>query len=684
MNNLIIIIISLLSSLSLFANIIPYSQSELKTESNHFFNFVRISPDDSLAIPMQTDVWLWHDTDNLHILLEAEIDENFTKGKLATTDEWIDCDFFRIQIITDVKNYYAYMFCSFPFGNQYDGIRKSDLNIDTSWNSNYKYENNISSNLWKCTMVIPFKDLRFYGKPPYEWKIILTRYFQKEDAFYSFPYGTINMGKDYFRTANDITINEELAKNKNYKISPYFVKKYDLIKETDSFDPKNVGLDFSYNPNSAAKMKFSINPDFSDVPMDNVQDNFNIRYAPSYAENRYFFIEDLDAFGVSSNLFYSRHIMQPQYAVKLTGNSDNFSYGFLSAMDKKVSQDGEILNNDDIYNMFAFKPKWENLSIQITFLNRMNKDYHNEVIVINPVWEFIKNHSIKCEINATIKNKSEIKNKKGYSLYCEYYGKKGDINWSSSASHKSKDYNADMGLVHETDFTTLNANIWQNTEPNSKFIKMYGSSIWLYRAFISKNNDLLEQNIGVSFRLKLPMKINLRLKANIGQENYNNTIHTWDSIYTSIEKYYFTFLNIKISYSFNHTLFYNLYEVFKKDYLNLEILGDIGANLSYNVSAHRTRYFNFPSDSGVDDKYWIANSNITIIFSNNFSLTNGFRFNTYESTFSTAYIGIFSNLSFEFKENCNLYLGFKTVQDEIEQKYITDYKQAYLKLSYTF
>ncbi len=86
----------------------------------------------------------------------------------------------------------------------------------------------------------------------------------------------------------------------------------------------------------------------------------------------------------------------------------------------------------------------------------------------------------------------------------------------------------------------------------------------------------------------------------------------------------------------------------------------------------------------MDNEYWIGNTDITINFSNLLSLSNGFRFNNYESNNLTSYIGVFSNLRFEFKDNCNLYVGFKSAQDEIEEEYITDYKQAYMKVSYTF
>ena len=132
----------------------------------------------------------------------------------------------------------------------------------------------------------------------------------------------------------------------------------------------------------------------SDIPMDTEQDIYNMRFAPTYQENRYFFIEDLDVFGVGGNndsgekVFYSRHIMQPRYAFKITGNAKHYSYGFLSALDKKVTTNAEVTNPDDLCNMIAYKQKGENLNTQFTLLNRMNNDYHNEVLHISPDWEF--------------------------------------------------------------------------------------------------------------------------------------------------------------------------------------------------------------------------------------------------------------------------------------------------------
>ncbi len=658
---------------------IPFSETVLKSERNHLSNFVKIYPADSLIIPMKTDVWLWRDKENLKLYFEAEINDNFNKGKLAKRDEWVECDFMRVQIITDITDCYAYMFSIFPLGNKDDGIRQPDLNINSEWDSNYTYENNISDTIWSSSVTIPFKDLRFYGSPPYKWKIILTRYFQNEDEYYSIPFGTVDMGKDYFRTAYDITIKDDISNKKNYRITPYFTKKYDLRKK--SFGSENIGLDFSFNPASSAKMKISINPDFTDIPIDEVEDNFNVRYSPSYSENRYFFIEDLDVFGTENRLFYSRHIRQPQYAVKFTGNSKKFSYGFLSAMDKKITEGDELLNNDDFFNILAFKSKRQNLSVQITLLNRMNKNYHNEVFVLNPVWEFIPNNSIWFESDLSLIKKSNTK--KGYFLSTGYNGKKGNIDWSASIYKCSKNYSADTGLLYRTDFSRFKGNINYKKEINNEILKSFGSNIRFNRNNES-DNSLYRQDAGFGFWTSFKQKFNINADINSGQENFEGIIRNFNSIYISFSYWKYSLMNFQITYGINKTLVYSLNDIYRARDLNIRFWGDIGTKLSYNIFVQQNKYFDFPTESNADDQYRIINTDLTINFSNYFSLTNGLRYNDYESLYSSSYLGFFSNLRFEFKENCNIYLGYKTAQDEIEKEFITDYEQIFTKISYNF
>lgn len=687
----IILSIILFVSSPLYALVIPFSENEVKTENNRLSQFVRISPEDSLGCPLDINVWLWHDGENLYLLWELEIDEKFKKGTFATNDNWVDADFLRLQLITDVKNYYAYFFYAYPLGSKCDGIRKTNLNLDNSWNSTYEYKNNIINNVWKCLMTIHFRDFRFYGNPPYNWKIILTRYMNNDDYYYSVPYVILKIKKDYFRKALNITINEQIEKSRNYRIRPYTITNYDAIDKDISFDLDNIGLDFSFNPNFSTKVKLSINPDYSDVPMDTEQDIYNMRYAPTYSENRYFFIEDLDVFGIESNsserIFYSRHIMQPIYALKITGNTVNYSYGFLSALDKKVTTDGEVTNPDDIYNMAAYKRKGENINIQFTLLNRMNKDYHNDVLHIQPNWEFTRNHSSWAHVNLSLR-KDEYDIEKGYYGLFGYNGQKGDIGWSTCFAKVSKNYTVDMGWINVTDLYAWNINSWYNDEPNKKYIKEYGSSFWLHKAAKNKSNDLLGHNGGINIWFNTPQKINCWTNFNMGKEGYKNRIYNWNRFSAGGSWNIFNWFGFSLSGGNWNSLVYNLNETHKSIGLDFGLWGDISKYVSYNLSAAKRIYYDFPEyakDSlGLDDEYWFGNAGININISNNMSLTNGLRFNNYESGNQTMYIGFFSNFRWEFKPDCDLYIGYKTAYDEIDKNFETDYKQTYMKISYTF
>ena len=141
---LIIFFIILILSTSLYALVIPFSENELKTPNNHLSGFVRISPDDSLACPLATDVWLWHNGENLYLLWEAETDKKFKKGNFAPNDNWVDADFLRFNNYeSGNQTMYIGFFSNFrwefkPECNLYLGYKTAHNEIDKKFETDYK------------------------------------------------------------------------------------------------------------------------------------------------------------------------------------------------------------------------------------------------------------------------------------------------------------------------------------------------------------------------------------------------------------------------------------------------------------------------------------------------------------------------------------------------------------------
>ncbi|MDP9279859.1 MAG: DUF5916 domain-containing protein, partial [Gemmatimonadota bacterium] len=80
----------------------------------------------------------------------------------------------------------------------------------------------------------------------------------------------------------------------------------------------------------------AVNPDFAEVESDAGQLAFDPRQALFFPEKRPFFLEGLDAFNTPHNLIYTRRIVQPDVALKLTGKVAGTSIGLLSAADDRT------------------------------------------------------------------------------------------------------------------------------------------------------------------------------------------------------------------------------------------------------------------------------------------------------------------------------------------------------------
>src|SRR6185295_18785603 len=91
------------------------------------------------------------------------------------------------------------------------------------------------------------------------------------------------------------------------------------------------------------------NPDFSQVESDAGQFTFDPRQALFFPEKRPFFLDGSEQFSTLNNLVYTRRIVQPVAAVKLTGKTLGANIGLLSAVDdREVSTTGD---DHPVYNI---------------------------------------------------------------------------------------------------------------------------------------------------------------------------------------------------------------------------------------------------------------------------------------------------------------------------------------------
>ena len=689
----LIVLLYLIFAVSAHTQVILPFGADIKNSEAHFNEFICVQPADSVICELENNVYLSYDNDFLYINWDAEIYGNTDLGRFTSRERLISSNYIKVQIITDVNSYFAYGFIAFPSENKYDFIRNPSLTTDSKWNCSYDYTSEVNGNSWQVMMKIPFKDLRFSGEAPYDWKIILSRYFPHSEETYSNAYLTTKMGKDYFRKATDICIPTNISRNKNFYLRPYMILSNDFKENDFKFDVNNTGLDFSFNPGFSTKLKLSINPDFSDIPLDTESDTYNMKYAPRLSENRYFFIEDFNAFGVTSDLFYSRKIVQPSYALKFTGNSENYSFGFLSSQDAGNKEDFGKNLNTNLYNILAFKPFTKDFSFQFTFLSKTDSlemensklvsTNHNEVLHFKPAWDISSNTSVSTTVNLSSKTTTESTD---YGYYCnaKYSFREDDTSLTANVMKMGQGYAADMGKLYETDFYGWTLYASKSLEIESETVKKIYTNAYLSEEMDNISNILLERILSGFVEVDLQQHFDFSLYYKTIREYFLEQHFTERIISESISWDKYDWLKISYSISQGKELDYYYHKVYDVNFQYIEFEGDIGKHISYSSEFNKTKYLDYPDDIWSDDEYWIGNFDLSVNVSNKISVTNGVRFNNYEIGEYSDHYGFFSNFSWEYKENSFLYFGYKTVEDKISDSFISDYKSAYLKLSYTF
>ncbi len=673
---------------------IPFSRVPVITDENKLTNYLRIDPEDWVEDQHNTATWLWHDEEALYALMRCDKDENYSFGNFSSRDGGNDGDFLRLQLITIPDAYYAYFYIAYPNGSLADGVRNPDINVDYSWNSTYSYEVEEGADYWQAKMRIPLDELRFSHKPPYNWKVIVTRYNFKTKHYYSYPAFSTNEGKNYFRKAADIALNHKLKRSLNVKLMPYFVKSYDLISKTDSFDPDNVGIDISFNPSPRIKSKISLNPDFSDVPLDSPTNYYNSRYPIYFNERRYFFTEDIDAFGVDSDVFYSRNIMQPQFAMKLTGNAKSIYYGYLGAKDKKIVDDGYVSNPDDYFQVIAVRPETERLRFNNAIISRMNTGYYHHLLSSGLSVEYFKDAFVKIYYMYSLRdNEAEgVNDQKGdfKALALSYEPKEWDLSlWFSSIDDK---FTADSGYFRETGYRKVGYNLSYDRENRETYLKSWTTGFWgdIMEYDLSTDPHVeygLGHNLSFSFLPRYSVWYNVNTsqeRDQIGQDHY----YSYASVGCSKSWDRFSFWSVynfgkNVIYRLNDTRFYQAATIYanaqasKSTIMSLSITNYI---YDYDKISY-VEYEDGPQEVKMDNVYQIISGSMSYNAGAQTSIKMGLGLSTYETSSFYANLSYYCNLAYEFKRDSFVYLGYKTQQLQTEKSNLNDPMGQFVKNS---
>lgn len=675
---------------------IPYSDEAVIGDANRIDNFVRIDPDDSQAETLATKAWVWQKESNLMIQFSCIIDANFKPGYPTSRDSGVRADYLRVQLITLSDANFAYLFGAYPQGHLVDGIRKDDMSVDYRWDSDYSYESAYSDSLWTVTFSIPMGSLRFKQELPYNWGLILSRNHESSKEFFSSPYANTDSKLVYFTKAHRIVLHKKVIRELDLKIKPYFVKSYDLIHKTDSFDPDMLGLDIALNPAQQTKVKLCFNPDFTDVPPDDAQDIYNNDAPAIYSENRFFFVEDLDAFNLSRSVFYSRNINKPSFAYKATGNIGKTKWGILGAKDEKVVQKGEVLCYDDYYQVLSLIPSYSVFTMGNALISRMNKGYYNHAYYGNYDVKIAKALSLSTEFTQSITKTKGVADDevfKGFQVFAELNYSPENFDNYIYYQKVSKDIFLDAGYLYNKDRQTYGISMDWDSNPGYSFIRKKQSFFSLdfcdrYKDGYAYKEYSIYGNVGIDFKPCITFSLNSNF-GTVHDDLWNKHKFYGLRASSSWSDKYWARVTLAISYA--DELVYKLYKTYAKLGLEVYVSGDIAQRYSYTINWQLNDY-GYPKDNVVDngngpvnvaldERYSLINANLNYTPNLKLRFTTGLNYSSYESQGVYSKLNYYANLRYEFKRDYYIYAGYKSTQTQDVASTNSDYFGHFMKNS---
>ena len=282
-------------------------------------NFKQHFPFDSSTAKAQTEVRMTYDENFIYLFA---IMHNLEPRKYITPSLRRDFrgeanDAFVLVLDTYQDNTNAFQFGVNPFGVQREGLvsnggaGREDLSLN--WDNKWFSETTIAEDRWVCEMAIPFKTIRF-KEGATAWNINFYRidsHYTERSTWTPVPriYPLINLA--FLR---QLQWDKPLQKpGGNISLIPYTASKitHDFEEGTPRASEITIGGDAKIAVSSALNLDLTINPDFSQVEVDQQVTNLD-RFEIFFPERRQFFLENADLFGSfgygNSRPFFSRRI----------------------------------------------------------------------------------------------------------------------------------------------------------------------------------------------------------------------------------------------------------------------------------------------------------------------------------------------------------------------------------------
>ncbi len=324
--------------------------------------FSQFTPVDGVAAADSTEVYIWYSTTAIHIGVRAFDNPGTVRATLSQRDRIFSDDNIQFFLSTFNDGRRATFLAVNPLGVQADGaVNESgrgsgcngfncatatregpDLSQDFVWES----AGRLTETGYELEIRVPLKSIRFQSAATQSWGINILRVVQRSGQEQTWTPARVGQSS-FLGQSGTLSGLEGLRTGRALDVIPTLTSRVDGSPTAgdrwnyDGGSPEfGASLRWGVTPNLT--LNATANPDFSQVESDAGQFSFDPRQALFFPERRPFFLDGIEQFQVPGNLIYTRRIVQPVLATKLTGKVSGTQIGALVAVDDRgASRTGE-------------------------------------------------------------------------------------------------------------------------------------------------------------------------------------------------------------------------------------------------------------------------------------------------------------------------------------------------------
>ncbi|QQS34085.1 MAG: carbohydrate binding family 9 domain-containing protein [Acidobacteriota bacterium] len=337
---------------------------EIWQQAAVFDDFYQVAPGDNIAPSKPTIVYMLYDEKHIYLAFKCFDDRDKIRATVAKRDNVFGEDNVRVWLDTFNDQRRAYVLGFNPLGIQQDGIFTEGQGADFSVDIVMESRGVLEDWGWSVEVKIPFKSLRYRAGKGVMWGFNVARNIDRLNdelnqwlpddrnvAGFLIKHGKITGLDDvkYERTLEvvpSVTLSQTGRRTRTIprnQLLPGVIDQGRFVNQPIKHD---IGVTLKYTISPSVTLDAAINPDFAEIEADAPVVTANQRFPIFFEEKRPFFLEGADIFRSPLQVFYSRNIVDPDAAVKLTGKKGKTSFGILAASDKAPGNYSDEDRND--------------------------------------------------------------------------------------------------------------------------------------------------------------------------------------------------------------------------------------------------------------------------------------------------------------------------------------------------